>query len=222
MTTFDLDLSKYQLGWSDSIEYAFTPERGINPGVVEQISWWKGEPRWMTQMRQRALRLFERKPMAEWFAVNMPDIDFQNIYYYLRPAGEQVDEWDQLPEEMMRTYEKLGIPEAERQYLAGVTAQFESEVVYHKNRDDLAAQGILFCDMDTALRRVGVSEFHSCSPSGVDAGDVRAASIIESNRSQMKCTGSNSSSSSVQSSIFCFASRNAASIRAARRSASAP
>ncbi len=102
MTSFDLDLSKYDLGWSDSVEYAFTPEKGINPGVVEQISWWKGEPRWMTQMRQRSLRLFEKKPMAEWFAVNMPDIDFQDIYYYLRPAGEQVDEWDQLPEEMMR------------------------------------------------------------------------------------------------------------------------
>ena len=90
--------------------------------------------------------------MAEWFAVNMPDIDFQDIYYYLRPKGEQVDEWDQLPEEMMRTYEKLGIPEAERQYLAGVTAQYESEVVYHKNREDLEQRGILFCDMDTALR----------------------------------------------------------------------
>ncbi|HEX6656714.1 MAG TPA: Fe-S cluster assembly protein SufB, partial [Ilumatobacter sp.] len=125
MVSFDLDLSKYDLGWSDEVEYAFTPEKGISSGVVEQISWWKGEPRWMTQMRQRAFKLFERKPMAEWFAVNMPDIDFQDIYYYLRPKGEQVDEWDQLPEEMMKTYEKLGIPEAERQYLAGVTAQYE-------------------------------------------------------------------------------------------------
>ena len=141
MTTFDLDLSKYDLGWSDEVEYAFTPSKGINAGVVDQISWWKGEPRWMTQIRQRSLRLFERKPMAEWFAVNMPDIDFQDIYYYLRPKGEQVDEWDELPEEMMRTYEKLGIPEAERQYLAGVTAQYESEVVYHKNREDLEPAG---------------------------------------------------------------------------------
>jgi Fe-S cluster assembly protein SufB len=126
MTSFDLDLSKYDLGWSDEVEYAFTPAKGINPAVVDQISWWKGEPRWMTQMRQRSLRLFEKKPMAEWFAVNMPDIDFQDIYYYLRPKGDQVSEWDQLPEEMMRTYEKLGIPEAERQYLSGVTAQYES------------------------------------------------------------------------------------------------
>ncbi len=152
MTTFDLDLSKYQLGWNDEVEYAFDPVKGLNQGVVEQISWWKGEPRWMTEFRLRSLRLFDRKPMAEWFATNMPDIDFQDIFYYLKPAGEQVDEWDELPEEMMRTYEKLGIPEAERKYLAGVTAQYESEVVYHKNREDLEAQGILFCDMDTALR----------------------------------------------------------------------
>jgi Fe-S cluster assembly protein SufB len=152
MTTFDLDLTKYQLGWSDEVEYAFAPKKGIDEGVVEQISWWKGEPRWMTNMRLRSLRTFERKPMAPWFAVNMPDIDFQNIYYYLKPSGEQVDEWDDLPEQMKATYEKLGIPEAERQYLAGVTAQYESEVVYHRNRIELEEQGILFCDMDTALR----------------------------------------------------------------------
>src|SRR4051812_41366080 len=153
MTSFDLDLSKYSLGWSDdAVEYAFTPEKGINDRVVDQISWWKGEPRWMTNMRLRSLKLFDRKPMAEWFAVNMPDIDFQDIYYYLRPSGEQVDDWDDLPEQMKATYEKLGIPEAERKYLAGVTAQYESEVVYHRNREDLAKQGILFCDMDTALR----------------------------------------------------------------------
>ena len=164
-----VDLSRYDLGWSDEVEYAFTPEKGLNPGVVDQISWWKGEPEWMTATRQRALRLFERKPMAEWFASNMPDIDFQDIYYYLRPSGEQASEWDELPEEMMRTYEKLGIPEAERQYLAGVTAQYESEVVYHKNREDLEEQGILFCDMDTALREYPqlVKEyFGSVIPSG--------------------------------------------------------
>ncbi len=126
MTSFDLDLSKYNLGWSDSdVEYAFKPEKGLNEGVIDQISWWKGEPRWMAEMRRRSLRTFNKKPMAEWFAVNMPDIDFQDIYYYLRPANEQVSEWDDLPEQMKATYEKLGIPEAERKYLAGVTAQYE-------------------------------------------------------------------------------------------------
>ena len=100
MTSFDLDLTKYNLGWSDEVEYAFDPVKGINEGVVDQISWWKGEPRWMTQLRKRSLRQFDRKPMAEWFATNMPDLDFQDIYYYLKPSGEQVDEWDELPEQM--------------------------------------------------------------------------------------------------------------------------
>jgi len=152
MAVTDLDLGRYKLGWSDTVDYAFTPKKGLNEDVVREISWWKGEPQWMTDYRLKALRLFERKPMAPWFAVNMPDIDFNDIYYYLKPAGEQVDNWDNLPAEMKATYEKLGIPEAERKYLAGVTAQYESEVVYHKNREDLEAQGILFTDMDTALR----------------------------------------------------------------------
>jgi len=152
MATTDLDLGRYKLGWSDTVDYAFTPKKGLNEDVVREISWWKGEPDWMTNFRLKALRIFEKKPMAPWFATNMPDINFDDIYYYLRPAGEQVDEWDELPEQMKATYEKLGIPEAERKYLAGVTAQYESEVVYHRNREDLESQGILFSDMDTAVR----------------------------------------------------------------------
>jgi Fe-S cluster assembly protein SufB len=153
MTTIDLDLSRYKLGWSDGAEYVFRPEKGLNIDVVDQMSWWKGEPEWMRQFRLRSLRTFERKPMAPWFAVNMPDLDFDDIYYYIRPTeGGVVDEWDALPDKIKETYEKLGIPEAERKYLAGVTSQYDSEVVYHKNRMDLEAQGILFSDMDTALR----------------------------------------------------------------------
>src|SRR3954467_8169177 len=152
MATTDLDLGRYKLGWSDVEEYVFRPEKGLNEATVRDISWWKGEPDWMTNMRLKALRHFERKPMAPWFAKNMPDIDFDDIYYYIKPTAGQVSEWDELPEQMKATYEKLGIPEAERKYLAGVTAQYESEVVYHRNRDDLEKQGILFCDMDTALR----------------------------------------------------------------------
>jgi Fe-S cluster assembly protein SufB len=147
-----LDLDRYKLGWHDTIEYAFKPKKGLSEAVVREISDMKGEPQWMTDFRLRAFRHFMRKPMLPWFAVNMPDIDFDDIYYYLKPAGGQVDEWEKLPAEMLATYEKLGIPEAERKYLAGVTAQYESEVVYHKNREDLEAQGILFSDMDTALR----------------------------------------------------------------------
>src|SRR4051812_15689514 len=106
----------------------------------------------MTKLRLKALKHFERKPMAPWFARSMPDIDFNDIYYYIKPTNKQVDEWDELPEQMKATYEKLGIPEAERKYLAGVTAQYESEVVYHRNREDLAKTGVLFMSMDEALR----------------------------------------------------------------------
>jgi Fe-S cluster assembly protein SufB len=152
MAVTDLDLGRYKLGWADEVDYVFRPEKGLSSDVVDQMSWWKGEPEWMRLQRQRALRTFERKPMAPWFAVNMPDLDFQNIYYYIKPTEQQVDEWDELPEQIKATYEKLGIPEAERKYLAGVTSQYDSEVVYHRNREDLEAKGILFCDMDTALR----------------------------------------------------------------------
>src|SRR6476659_9343335 len=152
MATTDLDLGRYKLGWSDKVDYLYEPKKGLNEDVVRQISEIKEEPEWMTKFRLRALKIFERKPMAPWFAVNMPQLDFQDIYYYLKPTGQQVDEWDALPESMKETYEKLGIPEAERKYLAGVTAQYESEVVYHKNREDLERRGILFSDMYTAVR----------------------------------------------------------------------
>ena len=142
MTSFDLDLTKYQLGWSDEVEYAFAPEKGINDRRRRADLLVEGRAAVDdATCACAACALFDRKPMAQWFAVNMPDIDFQDIYYYLRPSGEQVDEWDDLPEQMKATYEKLGIPEAERKYLAGVTAQYESEVVYHRNREDLGQAG---------------------------------------------------------------------------------
>jgi Fe-S cluster assembly protein SufB len=126
MAVTDLDLGRYKLGWADDEEFVFRPAKGLSADVVDQMSWWKGEPEWMRQFRLRSLRMFERKPMAPWFAVNMPDIDFQDIYYYIKPTeAGVVDEWDELPEQMKATYEKLGIPEAERKYLAGVTAQYE-------------------------------------------------------------------------------------------------
>src|ERR671939_388213 len=153
MATTELDLGRYQLGGIDPTEdYVFKPKKGLNADIVEEMSWMKGEPDWMRQFRLRALRIFEKKPMLPWFAVNMPDLDFQDIYYYIKPTDRQVHTWDQLPDSVKKTYEKLGIPEAERKYLAGVTAQYESEVVYHRNREDLEAQGVIFTDMDTALR----------------------------------------------------------------------
>ncbi len=153
MAVRGIDLGKYQLGWADSTDdYVYTPKKGLNEDVVRDISGHKGEPAWMTKFRLNALKRFERKPMLEWFAKNMPDIDFDDIYYYLKPTEGQVSEWDMLPPEMQETYEKLGIPEAERKFLAGVTAQYDSEAVYHRNREELARIGVLFTDMDTALR----------------------------------------------------------------------
>jgi Fe-S cluster assembly protein SufB len=153
MAVSGIDLGKYKLGWHDSTDdYVYTPQKGLNEAVVEEISHQKSEPEWMTKFRLNALKRFEKKPMLAWFAENMPEIDFDDIYYYLKPTEGQVSDWDMLPESMKNTYEKLGIPEAERKYLAGVTAQFESEVVYHKNREDLEAQGILFTSMDQALK----------------------------------------------------------------------
>ena len=153
MAVSGIDLGKYQLGWSDSTDdYAYTPRKGLSEDVVRDISAHKTEPAWMTKFRLNALKRFERKPMLAWFAQNMPDLDFDDIYYYLKPMEGQVNDWDMLPEAMKTTYEKLGIPEAERKFLAGVTAQYESEVVYHKNREDLAKQGVLFMDMDSAVR----------------------------------------------------------------------
>ena len=151
MAVSGIDLGKYKLGWHDTEQYVYEPKKGVNEDVVREISHHKSEPEWMTKFRLNALKRFERKPMLEWFAKNMPDIDFDNIYYYLKPTEGQVNDWDMLPDEMKATYEKLGIPEAERKFLAGVTAQYESEVVYHKNREDLERKGILFTSMDQAV-----------------------------------------------------------------------
>jgi Fe-S cluster assembly protein SufB len=151
-TTTNLDLGRYKLGWSDVEDfYVFKPKKGIDEAIIREMSWMKGEPDWMTKKRLKAFRHFESRPMPSWGG-DMRGIDFENIYYYVKPIDKQVSAWDQLPESIKATYDKLGIPEDERRYLAGVTAQYESEVVYHRNREDLEAQGVLFCDMDTALR----------------------------------------------------------------------
>ena len=151
MAVADLDLGRYQLGWSDAEDYVFKPKRGLNEDIVREMSWMKGEPEWMLDFRLKSLRAFEKRPMPNWGG-DMSEIYFDDIYYYIKPTEPQVDDWDDLPDAIKNTYEKLGIPEAERKYLAGVTAQYESEVVFHRNREDLERQGVIFCDMDTALR----------------------------------------------------------------------
>jgi Fe-S cluster assembly protein SufB len=153
MALTELDLGRYQLGWSDAeTDYVFKPKKGLSEDIVREMSAMKKEPDWMREFRLKALARFERKPMAAWFAVNMPDLDFDDIFYYVKPTESQVKDWNDLPDSIKNTYEKLGIPEAERKYLAGVTAQYESEVVFHRNRADLESLGVLFTDMDTAVR----------------------------------------------------------------------
>ncbi len=152
MAIDNLDFSRYQLGWSDDQLPVFKPKKGLNEEIVREMSAMKGEEPWMLKFRLDALKRFEKKPMLPWFATRMPDLDFNDIYYYIKPTDHQVNSWDDLPDEIKNTYEKLGIPEAERKYLAGVTAQYESEVVFHRNREDLERLGVLFCDMDTAVR----------------------------------------------------------------------
>lgn len=146
--------SKY--GFRDPVNYFHKGARGINHEVVEMISRMKKEPRWMADARHAALDIFESKPMPEWGNTDlMGEIDFEKIYYFMKPIEHKQDSWDDVPDYIKKTFEKLGIPEAEKKFLGGVSAQYESEVVYHSMREDLKKQGIIFLDMDSGLREYG-------------------------------------------------------------------
>src|ERR687896_793892 len=143
--------SDYEYGWADSgRDYFFKSSRGLSHELIDAISDHKSEPDWMRKFRHKSLDYFLARPMPSWGA-DLSGIDFDDIYYYIKPTG-LVKSWDDMPEDIKATWDKLGIPEAEKNYLGGVTAQYESEVVYHKTKEELERQGILFCDMDTALR----------------------------------------------------------------------
>jgi Fe-S cluster assembly protein SufB len=145
-------IGRYEFGWSDKNDVGATARRGLNEEVVRNISALKSEPQWMLDLRLKGLKLFGRKPMPTWGS-DLSAIDFDNIKYFVRSSEKQAATWDDLPEDIKNTYDKLGIPEAEKQRLvSGVAAQYESEVVYHSIREDLEAQGVLFLDTDTALR----------------------------------------------------------------------
>jgi Fe-S cluster assembly protein SufB len=145
-------LGRYEYGWADADTAGATAQRGLSEAVVRNISALKSEPQWMLDLRLKGLRLFDRKPMPNWGA-DLTGIDFQNIKYFVRSTEKQAATWDDLPADIKNTYDKLGIPEAEKQRLvSGVAAQYESEVVYHAIREDLEQQGVLFLDTDTALR----------------------------------------------------------------------
>ncbi len=145
-------LGTYEYGWHDSDEAGAIAKRGLSEDVVREISALKNEPEWMLQTRLKALRLFDKKPLPTWGS-DLSTIDFDTIKYFVRSTEKQAQTWDDLPDDIKTTYDKLGIPEAEKQRLvAGVAAQYESEVVYHKIREDLEEQGVVFLDTDTGLR----------------------------------------------------------------------
>jgi len=146
---FDKDYSRY--GFHDKEEYVFKTQKGLSKETVEQISKIKNEPEWMLNLRLKSLEEFWKRAMPQWGA-NLDTIDFNKIYYYLKPTERQGDSWEDVPEYIKNTFNKLGIPEAEQKFLGGVGAQYESEVVYHKIREDLEKQGVIFLDMDGGLR----------------------------------------------------------------------
>ena len=146
----DMDYSKYD--FKDSTEmYVHLSKKGLSKDTVREISKLKDEPEWMLDFRLRAYDVFMKKPMPQWGG-DLNKIDFQNIYYYAKASEKTEKNWDDVPENVKNTFDKLGIPEAEKKFLAGVGAQYESEVVYHSLREDLAKQGVLFLDTDTALK----------------------------------------------------------------------
>ena len=142
---------EYKYGFRDDAEPVFRSRKGLDREVVIQISEMKGEPEWMRDFRLKALEYFEKRPVPTWGA-DLSGLNFDDIYYYVRASERQGRSWDEVPEYIKKTFDRLGIPEAERKFLAGVGAQYESEVVYHSLREDLEKMGVIFLDMDSAVR----------------------------------------------------------------------
>jgi Fe-S cluster assembly protein SufB len=145
-----MDYSKYDFKDSTDL-YVYTSKKGLSRGTIEEISKIKNEPQWMLDFRLRSYDIFMNKPMPVWGG-DLSKINFQNIYYYTKASEKQSKSWDDVPESVRKTFDKLGIPEAEKKFLAGVGAQYESETVYHNLREDLSKQGVIFCDTDTAVK----------------------------------------------------------------------
>ncbi len=141
----------YKYGFHDQDVSVFRTEKGLSRKVVTAISQHKGEPEWMLEFRLKALGHFPKRPMPAWGA-DLSDINFDDIYYYVKPVDEQLNSWDDVPLSIKNTFDRLGIPEAERKFLAGVSAQYDSEVVYHSIHADLEKRGVIFSDCDTGLR----------------------------------------------------------------------
>jgi len=145
-----MDYSKYDFKDSTDL-YVYTSKKGLSRGTVEEISRIKNEPQWMLDFRLRSYDIFMKKPMPVWGG-DLSKINFQNIFYYTKASEKQSKSWDDVPDSVRKTFDKLGIPEAEKKFLAGVGAQYESETVYHNLREDLSKQGVIFSDTDTAVK----------------------------------------------------------------------
>ncbi|WP_194785389.1 Fe-S cluster assembly protein SufB [Actinomyces haliotis] len=168
--------TQYDFGWHDSDAAGSIAKRGLSEEVVREISAIKGEPEWMLAKRLKAYETFLRKPMPTW-GVDMSDLDMDQVKYYVRSTDRPTSSWDELPEDIKNTYDRIGIPEAEHERLvAGVAAQYESEVVYNQIRSDLEEQGVIFVDTDTAVRDYPelVQEYFG---SVVPAGDNKFAAL---------------------------------------------
>jgi Fe-S cluster assembly protein SufB len=169
-------LSKYNYGWADTDVAGSTARRGLSEDVVRDISFKKSEPDWMLQRRLKALEIFGKKPMPNWGS-DLSGIDFDNIKYFVRSTEKQAATWEDLPDDIKNTYDKLGIPEAEKARLvSGVAAQYESEVVYHKINEELERQGVIFLDTDTGLREYP-ELFEEYFGSVIPSGDNKFAAL---------------------------------------------
>ncbi len=146
-----VDIGEYKHGYFFPDQSVFKTRKGLDEEVINAISEYKREPQWMRQYRLRAFKAYQKKPMPNWGA-DIGDLDFDNIYYYAKPVEEQKRNWNDVPADIKETFERIGIPEAERKYLAGVGAQYDSEMVYHSIKEELSRQGVIFCDPETALQ----------------------------------------------------------------------
>lgn len=145
-------IGEYQYGFSDPETYVFKSRKGLDREVVQQISHMKGEPQWMLDFRLKALEHFMQRPMPAWGG-DLSKLNLDDIYYYVKPSEKEGESWDDVPETIKNTFDRLGIPEAERKFLAGVGAQYESEMVYHKVQERLAQQGVIFLSIEDGLRK---------------------------------------------------------------------
>lgn len=169
-------IGNYNYGWHDADTAGSVATRGLSEAKVREISALKNEPEWMLKTRLKSLRLFDKKPMP-WWGSDLSGIDFDNIKYFVRSTEKQATSWEDLPEDIKSTYDRLGIPEAEKQRLvAGVAAQYESEVVYHQIQESLEEQGVIFLDTDTALRE-HPEIFEQYFGSVIPPGDNKFASL---------------------------------------------